>query len=49
MPEAPKFVEGWTLGEPDLIVKMPKAYTVKAEGRDEFCQRRYQPVLKHGP
>jgi mono/diheme cytochrome c family protein len=36
MPEAPKFVEGWTLGEPDLIVKMPKAYTVKAEGRDEF-------------
>lgn len=35
-PEPPKFVEGWTLGEPDLVVTMPKTYTVKPEGRDEF-------------
>ena len=35
-PQPPKFAEGWTLGEPDLVVKMPKAYTVKPEGRDEF-------------
>lgn len=36
LPPAPKFVEGWALGEPDLTVKMPEAYTLKAEGRDVF-------------
>jgi hypothetical protein len=36
LPATPKFTDGWTLGEPDLVVKMPEAYTVKAEGRDEF-------------
>src|SRR4051794_14507716 len=35
-PEPPKFAEGWTLGEPDLVVTMPKAYPVNSEGRDEF-------------
>ena len=34
LPPAPKFVEGWTLGEPDMIVKAPKAYSLHAEGRD---------------
>lgn len=36
----PKFAGGadgaWELGEPDLVVKMPKPFTVRAEGRDEF-------------
>src|SRR5437870_1551557 len=36
LPAAPKFAEGWYLGEPDLVVKMPEAYTVPAEGRDVF-------------
>jgi hypothetical protein len=36
LPPAPKFTDGWTLGEPDLIVKMPQAYRVQAEGRDVF-------------
>jgi hypothetical protein len=36
LPPAPKFAEGWYLGEPDLVVKMPEAYTVPAEGRDVF-------------
>ncbi|HWE96603.1 MAG TPA: hypothetical protein VG269_21770 [Tepidisphaeraceae bacterium] len=36
LPATPKFPQGWQLGEPDLVVKMPEAYTVKAEGRDEF-------------
>src|SRR4051812_21877291 len=36
LPPTPKFSEGWYLGEPDLIVKMPEAYQVAAEGRDVF-------------
>jgi hypothetical protein len=36
LPATPKFPEGWAHGEPDLIVKMPEAYTVPAEGRDVY-------------
>jgi hypothetical protein len=36
LPKVPQFAEGWYLGEPDLVVKMPQAYTVPAEGRDVF-------------
>ena len=32
----PKFVDGWRLGTPDLILKMPESYAVAAEGRDVF-------------
>jgi mono/diheme cytochrome c family protein len=40
LPEPPKFASDWLLGEPDLIVKMPKAYTMRADGSDiyrSFC------------
>jgi hypothetical protein len=35
-PEPPKFASGWRLGEPDLIVEMPAAYHVPAEGPDIY-------------
>ena len=35
-PPAPKFVDGWTLGEPDLIVTMPEPFSIPAEGRDIY-------------
>jgi hypothetical protein len=34
LPAMPKFPEGWAFGEPDLVVEMPEAYSVPAEGRD---------------
>jgi mono/diheme cytochrome c family protein len=34
LPPLPKFPTGWTLGEPDLIVKSPKPFTVKADGNN---------------
>jgi len=34
--EPPKFTEGWQLGTPDLIVEMPKAFSVPADGRDIY-------------
>jgi hypothetical protein len=36
LPALPKFPEGWAFGEPDLIVTMPEAFTVPAEGRDIY-------------
>ena len=32
LPEPPEFASDWLLGEPDMIVKMPKAYTMRADG-----------------
>lgn len=36
LPELPRFTDGWQLGPPDLILKMPEACTVPAEGRDVY-------------
>jgi len=36
VPVLPKFPEGWALGEPDLIVKMPRSYDVPADGPDIY-------------
>ena len=35
-PPPPKFKTGWQLGKPDIILKMPEAFTVPAEGRDVY-------------
>jgi Tfp pilus assembly protein PilF len=32
LPPLPHFTEGWQLGEPDLVVKLARPYTVKADG-----------------
>jgi cytochrome c553 len=36
LPALPKFTEGWQLGKPDLILKMPEPFEVAAEGRDIY-------------
>jgi len=36
LPPAPKFPDGWTLGPPDLVLTLPKAYTLRAEGTDDY-------------
>jgi len=35
-PEPPKFASGWRLGEPDLVIEMPAAYHVPADGPDIY-------------
>ena len=32
MPPIPKFVEGWTIGKPDVVLAMKEEYTVPADG-----------------
>lgn len=36
LPPRPHFAEGWQLGTPDLVLKMPHPYTLRAAGRDAF-------------
>ena len=38
VPAAPKFHDGWALGEPDWIVEMPVEYEIEPEGEDEYRQ-----------
>jgi Flp pilus assembly protein TadD/mono/diheme cytochrome c family protein len=35
-PPAPKFSDGWQLGEPDLVIKATQAYTLPPGGSDVF-------------
>ena len=35
-PQPPQFPSGWRLGEPDLVVELPKAYHVPADGPDIY-------------
>jgi mono/diheme cytochrome c family protein len=36
LPPSPKFVEGWVIGKPDLILTMPEEFTLEASGPDEY-------------
>ena len=36
LPGVPQWPDGWFLGEPDLVVTMPRPYTLAAEGPDVF-------------
>lgn len=36
MPPVPKFTQGWTLGEPDMVIEPKETYTLAAEGDDEY-------------
>ncbi|MFN0108085.1 MAG: thiol-disulfide isomerase [Blastocatellia bacterium] len=36
LPPAPKFVEGWSIGKPDLVLSMREEVTLAASGPDEY-------------
>lgn len=36
LPIAPKFSDGWQLGEPDLVLRMDEAFEIPADGPDAF-------------
>src|SRR5438552_9663830 len=36
LPPAPKFVQGWRLGEPDLVLKAEKPLILQPEGTDTY-------------
>jgi Flp pilus assembly protein TadD len=57
-PAPPRFVDGWQLGKPDLVLTMREAFTVPAEGKDLFRNfvlpvplhdRRYVQAIEFRP
>jgi hypothetical protein len=36
LPPAPKFTDGWEIGEPDAVISMPKPYAVPGEGTIDY-------------
>jgi len=36
LPPAPKFVDGWRIGKPDVVLQMQEDYTLAATGPDEY-------------
>ena len=36
LPAPPRFVDGWQLGEPDLVLHMSRPYRLQADGADVF-------------
>ena len=36
LPPAPKFVEGWQIGKPDVVLTMPKPFEVPAKGTIDY-------------
>jgi hypothetical protein len=36
LPPTPAWTDGWQLGKPDLVVQLPKPYTLAASGADEY-------------
>ncbi len=45
LPPQPKFVEGWQLGAPDMIVTLDKPYTLAASGSDVFRNFVFRPAV----
>jgi mono/diheme cytochrome c family protein len=46
LPPAPKFTNGWSIGQPDLIVPMPETFTLEADGPDEYQYFEVDPGFK---
>ena len=47
LPPAPKYVEGWSLGQPDAVLQIPVDYKVPADGFVEYRVLR-NPDQLHG-
>ncbi|HEY1860505.1 MAG TPA: hypothetical protein VGG61_09140, partial [Gemmataceae bacterium] len=46
LPTPPRFSEGWGIGEPDLIIPIPKPFTVPAEGVVDYQFFEVDPGFK---
>jgi mono/diheme cytochrome c family protein len=44
LPPAPRFTEGWALGEPDLVLETPRPFPLSPDGTDVFWNLVYRPA-----
>src|SRR5262249_21338305 len=43
LPPQPEFVDGWTIGKPDLVLTMPEEFTLEASGPDDYQYFQIDP------
>jgi hypothetical protein len=43
LPPQPEFIDGWTIGKPDLVLTMPEEFTLAASGPDEYRYFQIDP------
>lgn len=48
LPEPAKYVDGWSLGQPDLIVSMPESFSVSRDGVIPYQYFTVDPGFKEG-
>ena len=46
LPPTPTFVEGWSIGKPDVVIPMPADFTLEASGPDEYQYFEVDPGFK---
>ena len=46
LPKKPEFVEGWQMGQPDLIVKAKKPFLLPASGSDQYWNFIFRTPVK---
>ncbi|HMV48630.1 MAG TPA: cytochrome c [Blastocatellia bacterium] len=46
LPPAPKFISGWTIGQPDVVIPMSETFTLEASGPDEYQYFTVDPGFK---
>lgn len=46
LPPAPKFIEGWAIGKPDIVIPLPETFTLEATGPDEYQYFEVDPGFK---
>jgi hypothetical protein len=46
LPPMPKFIDGWTIGKPDMVIPMPETFTLEASGPDEYQYFEVDPGFK---
>ncbi len=46
LPPAPKYVDGWTIGKPDMVIHLPEEFTLAASGPDEYQYFEVDPGFK---
>lgn len=46
LPPMPKFVDGWTIGKPDMVISLPEEFTLAASGPDEYQYFEVDPGFK---
>lgn len=46
LPATPQFVDGWSIGKPDVVIPMPEEFTLEAKGPDEYQYFEVQTNFK---